>query len=164
MPGSTVVERTAARRPGLDLRRGVQRGLAEALVERAALLPAPDRYLIEGVFRDGRTIAELAALWGEDPEPGQTPRALRRRLHRLVARLRSPAFVLVAEQQERWEGPMARVGAACVLRGRSMREAAGELGMSIHTVRRHLDAIMALASAHGAGRELGRGVRQGVGR
>ncbi len=81
MLGSPVIDRIAARSPTLDLRRGYRRDLAQTLVDRAVYLPEPDRYLIEGVFRDGRSIADLAAMWKDRPEPGHTPRSLRRRLH-----------------------------------------------------------------------------------
>jgi DNA-directed RNA polymerase specialized sigma24 family protein len=154
MLGSPVVERTAARQSRLDLRRGIRREFAAALVERAAHLPEADRLLIEGVFRDGRSIAQIAEVWIKNPDPAYTPKSLRRRLHRLVERLRSPAFALVAQHRDRWNPPMARVATACVLQGRSLREAADSLGMSLHTVRRHLDAVTAIAEAFYGGHRL----------
>jgi DNA-directed RNA polymerase specialized sigma24 family protein len=147
MLGSPAVERTAARTPTLDLRRAFRRDLAQTLVERAAHLPEPDRYLIEGVFRDGRSIADLAAMWKDRPELGYTPRSLRRRLHRLVERLNSHRFMLVAEHRACWTPTRRRVATACVLHGLSLREAAETLGTSLHTVRRHFDAITTIADA-----------------
>lgn len=138
--------------PAVDLRKRVGREEALSLVERAALLPARDRYLIEGVFRDGRSIADLAAVYDGDAVPDRTSKALRRRLHRLVERLRSPAFLLVVHQRDRWSRPMARVGTACVIQGKTLREAAGSLGMSVHAVRRHHDAILAMAHGFQMGR------------
>lgn len=147
MLGSPIIDQQAARNPGLDLRRGFRRDMAQTLVERARHLPEPDRYLIEGVFRDGRSIAELAAMWGENPEPGRSPKSLRRRLHRLVDRLNSPRYLLVAEYRDRWAPTRRRVATACVLHGMSLREAADALGTSLHTVRRHFDAVVAIADA-----------------
>ena len=151
MLGSPVVERIQARPPSLDLRRGFRREVAEVLVERAELLPEPDRRLIEGVFRDGRSIREVAAVWGDPPGPGRDERTLRRRLHRLVRRLYSPEFLVVAQLRERWAPARRRVATACVLHGLSLREAAEALGMSMHTVRRQLDAVSAIVEAACAG-------------
>jgi DNA-directed RNA polymerase specialized sigma24 family protein len=147
MPGSPQIERKAAPAPALDLRRGFRRDVAQRLVERAAHLPAPDRCLVEGVFRDGRSIAELAELWPENPKSGRGARALRRRLHRLIERLNSPGFLLVAECRERWGPTRRRVATACILHGLSHREAADSLGISLHTVRRHFAAVIAITEA-----------------
>jgi len=147
MLGSPILDHTAARTPSLDLRRGVRRDFAERLVERAKHLAEPDRYLIEGVFRDGRSIAELSAMWGEHPERGRSPKALRRRLHRLVERLNSPRYLFVAEYRDRWAPTRRRVATACVLHGMSLREAAEALGTSLHTVRRHFDAVNEIVEA-----------------
>ncbi len=147
MPGTPIIDRTAAPTPALDLRRGFRRETAERLVERAAHLPQLDRYLVEGVFRDGRSIADLAAVWSDHPQPGRSAKSLRRRLHRLVERLDSPGFVLVAECRDRWAPTRRRVATACFLHGQSLRQAADSLGMSLHTVRRHFEAITAIAEA-----------------
>lgn len=147
MLGTPVIDQTAAPAPDLDLRRGFHRDLAQALVERAAHLPEPDRYLVEGVFRDGRSIAHLSAMWAPRPEPGRNPQSLRRRLHRLIARLSSHRFLVVAEHSDRWTPTRRRVATACVLHGMSLREASEALGVSLHTVRRHFEAVAAVADA-----------------
>lgn len=152
MLGSSVAERAAARKPHMDLRRGVRRDLAERMVEAAPYLAGPDRYLVEGVFRDGRSIAELAAAWGQSPPPRYAPRALRRRLHRVVERVHSPKFQMVVEWRGSWEPVRRRVATACVLHGLTFREAAESLGMSVHAVRRHFDAIEGVLGVIGAAR------------
>jgi len=151
MLGSPVVERAQATPPSLDLRRGFRRDLAETLVERAAHLPAHDRMLVEAVFREGRSISELSRLWGDPPPRGRSPRSLRRRLRKLVERLLSPGYVVVAQHLGRWSPGRRRVATACVLHGKSLREAAESLGMTLHSVRRHFEAVNAVVDAVSGG-------------
>lgn len=121
-----------------DLRRRRQRDMVEHLLDRAACLPPDDLALLRAVYADGRTAVELAALMRCDA------RALRRRIRRLVERLLSPRFLFVLRHRDGWSATRKRVATACVLHGRSLREAAAELRLSLHTVRRHLDAVNAL--------------------
>lgn len=121
-----------------DLRRRRRRDLVERLVDRAQWLPAEDRTLVESVYQDGRTVSDLASLLGANP------RTLRRRLRRLTRRLLSPQFVFVVAHRDRWPSTRRRVAEACVLHGRSLRETARELRLSLHCVRRHHDAVTAL--------------------
>lgn len=92
-------------------------------------------------------------------------RALRSRVRRVVRRMLTPEYQAVA----RWfaieklnagracgvSGAIGalrrRVGASCFLQGLSIREAARELGLSLHTVRRHRDAIAAMAEVAASG-------------
>ncbi|MCW5774943.1 MAG: hypothetical protein KIS87_00665 [Phycisphaeraceae bacterium] len=134
----------------LDLRRKRRRDQAEVALERARHLPPEDRVLVEAVFRDGRPVAELAALVAG--ETGATDRAarargLRRRIRRLTARILSHEYAFVAEQLADWSPTRRRVATACVLHGRSIRDAAAELRLSLHTVRRHRAAIAELMEA-----------------
>ena len=123
---------------GADLRRKHRRELVEAVLQASPYLPDQDRALLEAFYRDGRPVAELAAL------AGCTPRVIRRRIRTLVARVLSPRFAFVAHHEPRWSPTRRRVARACVLGGRSLREAADDLALSLHTVRRHHDAINAL--------------------
>lgn len=133
----------------LDLRRKHQRELIDRLVVRACSLPPTDRALIEAVFLRGKSVSSIAS--PELPNSAAT-RRLRRRLHILCRRLESPLFTLVLAQATRWSATRRKVATACVLHGRSIRHAAAELGLSLHTVRRNLDAIRALADAATHGR------------
>ncbi|MDQ7012964.1 MAG: hypothetical protein Q9O74_03600 [Planctomycetota bacterium] len=153
MLGSPTIDHLEAKSPALDLRRGFRRDVARTLVDRAVHLPEQDRYLIEGVFRDGRPISDLAQMWREHPGPGRAPRSLRRRLHRLVDRLLSPRFEVVAQLNHTWTPTRKRVATACVLHGLSTRRAAADLGISLHTVRRQVDAINAICDAVSGGRK-----------
>mgnify|MGYP003869508055 CR=1 FL=1 len=120
-----------------DLRRRRRRDHADQLVQRAAWLAPKDRALVEAVFRDGKTATDLARLTGE------SPRALRRRVRALAARLASPRYLFVVHHRDLWTTGRRRVGTACFIEGRSLRAAARDLGMSLHTVRRHTAAIEA---------------------
>lgn len=120
-----------------DLRRRRRRELCDQVLARAAWLEPSDRALLEAVYRDGRSAVELAQLTGDNP------RTLRRRIRRLVRRVLGPEFAFVAGRRERWTSSRRRVAEACILHGQSMRTAASELGVSLHTVRRHLAAIRA---------------------
>lgn len=128
-----------------DLRRRHARRVVEQLVAAAAALPDPERILIQTAYADGRPVTEIAKLRGEDP------RSLRRRIRTLVRRVLTPEFAYVALHRAAWPRTRRRVGELCVLEGRSLREAAEVLDVSLHAVRRHRDTIIALAEA-GAGR------------
>lgn len=124
-----------------DLRRRKRREQVERLLERAAWLPAGERELVETVYRDGRSVAELARAAGTDP------RRLSRRLRQAVRRMLSDEFAYVARHRERWPASRRRVATATCLHGLSMREASETLGMSLHTVRRHHQAVRTLVEA-----------------
>lgn len=134
-------------------RRRFRREQAERLLERAALLPDPDRVLLELVLREGRTMADVAAV------RGVSYHALRRHFGRLLRRLASDEFVFVARQLSPphggacpWGPIRRRVAEACVLRGLSMRQASRVLNLSLHTVRTHRHALSAMVeSVRGAG-------------
>lgn len=136
---SPPADRHAALDAGVeaDLRRRRRRDHTARLVERAVWLPPRDRALIEAVFHHGRTVTDLAKLTGD------SPRSLRRHVRQLAARLVSPRFLFVVHHRDLWTASRRRVGTACFIEGLSLRAAAGQLGMSLHTVRRHTDAIEA---------------------
>lgn len=123
--------------------------MIEQLVERAVHLPPDDRALIQAVYGDGKNVAEIARLAREDP------RSLRRRVRRIVKRLAAPEYAFVVLQASRWSRTRRRVAEVCILHGRSMRTAATELNLSLHTVRRHHDAVRALFDEYRAARRAG---------
>lgn len=127
-----------------DLRRRRRREMIDELVERAEWLPPADRWLIDAVYREGRRVAEVAAILGE------SPRSLRRRVRGVLDRVRSGRFAFVASQSRAWPALKRRVARACFIEGKSQREAAGELHLSLHAVRRQCAAIDALYEAAGA--------------
>lgn len=111
----------------------------ETVLSRADLLPAEtDAALLKAVYAKGEPIAELARLRRE--KPGQT----RRRLTALTRRLLSREFEFVVRHRASLIGHRRSVATLCFIHGCSMREAARELGLSFHAVRRHHVAIRAL--------------------
>jgi len=124
-----------------DLRRRRGRDLVAALVERAAYLPQDERELILAVYRDSRKIIEVAALLNEPP------RRLRTRVRKLVKRLLDPRFAFVARNREHWPRTRRRVGTMRILFGRTMRQTATDLGLTLHQIRQHEAAIHALHEA-----------------
>jgi len=127
-----------------DLRRRVPRDLAELLVARAEHLLPEDQALITAVYQDNLTAAQVAQL------KGCPARTIRRRLRVLIQRLLSPRYQFVASRLDRWPPTRKRVARACVLQGHTLRAAAESLGVSLHTVRRHMDAVAAQHEALGA--------------
>ena len=108
---------------------------------RSEWLLAEDRALIRALYRENMTAAQVAEL------RGTSARAVRRRAHTLVQRLLSPRYEFVARRREKWGPTRARVAVACVLQGRTLRGAAEHLKLSLHTVRRHMDAVAAQQEA-----------------
>lgn len=134
--------RGAERATDYDLRRRQDfAATAEAVLARADLLTEEDAALVRSVFGRGMTLTELARA------AGRRPHTVSSRLRRITARMRTPTFVFVAHYRDAWAPPMRAVATACILEGRPVREAAAHLKMSVAAVRRHRDAVLALAAA-----------------
>jgi DNA-directed RNA polymerase specialized sigma24 family protein len=125
----------------IDLRRRLRRELADLIVQRSQALPPADSTLLQSIYGDGRSISSLAPMLGCDV------RKLRRRVHRLVSRISSPEFIFVMSHRHRWTASRRRVAEACFVRGLSIKQAAAELSLTYHTVRRHFEALRALVQA-----------------
>lgn len=122
----------------LDLRRSLHREHAEVIIARAACLPPQDRALVESVYDEGMTVARLAGLRNE------CPRALRRRLRRVIARVLSPRFAFVMRERDAWPATRRKVATSVVLHGVSMRRAATLLKCSFHTIRKEMQKVDAI--------------------
>lgn len=122
----------------LDLRTRPRLDRQDLILMRAEWLLPGDRALLEAVFRRGQTIRELSPLLAM-PE-----RTLRLRLHRLVDRVLSDRFAYAIRHLARWTGVRRRIATCCILHGLALRAGAKAAGVSIHTARRHLDAIDAM--------------------
>ncbi len=120
-----------------DLRKRIDRSQADQIVARAAFLPHPDRVLIEAYFLHGRTVKDIAL--GSETQT----RRVSRRLRRLALRVLSDRFTFVLQRMDSWTPSRRKVAAAMMLGGKSMREAAETLHMTLYSVRRHHDAICA---------------------
>lgn len=147
--------RLAARRV-VDLRRRNDPNAAALLCERARHLPRAERALIESVYRDGRSLSELAGVPGVSAEQARIgARRLARRIKAIVRRMTSPLFVFVVSRLERaaelgatdaWPPPRRRVAELVVLHGESVKSAARSSGLTVHAARAHLRAIEAMCA------------------
>ncbi len=156
--------------PAPDLRKRLRREFTARLLERAVWLPTPDRTLIEAVYRDHKKVADIARLLDADP------RLLRRRVRSIARRVLSNKFMFVvgrlidsnptrpAHAQEaddeprkpvrRWSHERRRVAEECILNGRSIREAARALHLSLYAVRTHRQAVDVIFSSEESRRSL----------
>lgn len=117
------------------------RALAESVLNRSEWLSPSDRQLLRSIYADGHPVARLA------PMLHVGKRSLRRRIERLLERVNSRRFAYVAARHARWPSTRRRIAASMVLEGRSLRETAESMGMSLYNVRRHYEAINALFEA-----------------
>lgn len=122
----------------IDLRHRAFRERAEDQVALAEWLHPTERALIESVFDRGMTVSQLALMSGDDP------RLLQRRLRRLLRRMNSREFREVIRRADTWPVTRRRVAQACILQGLTLRGAAEQLRLSIHTVREQLAIIRAV--------------------
>lgn len=121
-----------------DLRRRRTRELAEIVVDHARELMPDDRAVLHAIYRDGMSARDVADLRREPP------RRLRHRVRRLVERVLSDRFLFVLRFRNDWPQRRRRIAKACVLEGRSMRDGARHLQITLHVVRREMDVINAL--------------------
>ena len=124
-----------------DLRRRRTRGVAERLVAAAELATPSERALILSIYRDGLSARRVAELRHEPA------RAVRARLRKVSARLLSARFAFVAQRRNGWPAGRRTIATACVLHGMTLREAAAELGLTFHAVRREMNIVNALFDA-----------------
>lgn len=132
-----TVEALLARRTD---RRSTRTGVPSPrrLIERSIHLPPEDQALVRAIYAEGlplRVVAELR---------GQSPRACRESLARLVRRLCSPAFLLAADPRGLLTRRQAAVARACFVEGLTMRLAAVRLRTSLHIVRSERARVLAM--------------------
>lgn len=148
-----VLRQRAPAAPGKRSSRTLDAGhtarLAEgaANVERVLLLsshlPDPQRALLEAIYREGVSPLAIARLRGG----ASTSRAVRREAALLVKRVTSPVFAVAVTHAGSWPPLRAGVARRCIIAGMSLRDSAGELGVSIHTVRSEVSRIRAITEA-----------------
>lgn len=133
--------------PGPDLRHGPGRLEAGRILQLLDALPEADAALLRAYYADGRPAAELASL-GALPDD---PRQVRARIRRLTTRVLSPLFAFVVAHRRAWPPTRRRVASLCFIDGRSLRQVAAALRLSLHAVRAHRRAVVELYhAAHGA--------------
>jgi len=123
-----------------DARRRLERRReSDRLVELAAALAPPDRTLVEAVYRDGRSIGDLARLM-------KLPRrTLHSRVDALLRRLNDPLFQFVATKGELLPKPCQAVARRVICEGQSQREAARSSRLTLHAVRKILTTTKGFA-------------------
>jgi DNA-directed RNA polymerase specialized sigma24 family protein len=125
----------------LDLRRKRDSGFSDRMVRRACWLEADDRELVLAMFERGHSAKAIGSMLG------QPARVVRKRLRLLVARLSDPRVAYVVAHHNTWGRSRKLVARELFLNGHSMREVSQMLNLSLHTVRKHRNAIEAMTQA-----------------
>lgn len=118
---------------------------------RLEYLSEEERAILRSVIVDQRAVKDIA------PLTGHSARVVRRRVNRAILRVLGPRFAFVLERRGSWTPTRRHVATLCFINGRSVRDAAQELGVSLHAVRRHREAIEALFSDESTGPRDSRG-------
>ena len=121
----------------------LNRATIEQILQRAAWLDEADRKLIEQVYEHGTSPTDLAKM------TGQRPYRLHRRVRRLVRRLRRPLFVFVIQNHLQWPALRRDFGVRFFLKRESLATIARRSNVSLHRVRREIDAVRVLAEREG---------------
>lgn len=127
----------------LDLRRKREGDFSDTMVRRAHWLEPDDRELVLAMFQRDQSASEIALLSNEDP------RNIRRRLKHLIARLNDPTVAYVVAHHKQWPRTRRAIARELYIRGRTMRQASERFRMSLHSVRKHRDAIETMCQAQG---------------
>lgn len=135
-PGGFLGARKGSRTSSVVTNPAVER--IQTVVRLCEWLPPRERELVRAVYGDGRSISAVARLMDADPTH------LRRVLARVAARVTSPEYAFVVLNREKWPEARRRVASACWVDGRSVRETARALGLSMHKVRVEREAVRAL--------------------
>lgn len=114
-----------------------QRADVDRLVRLADHLPPGERAIILGVYEAGLGATQLGHLMDANP------RTIRRRLRGIERRVRDPIFAFVLAHRSQWTAERRRVAESRWLHGRSIRDITRATGVSLHRVRRHVDAVQA---------------------
>ncbi|HWB19523.1 MAG TPA: hypothetical protein VG711_04415 [Phycisphaerales bacterium] len=123
-----------------------RREMIEQLLQLADFLKPSDRALMRGIFGSGMSPQDMAAAME------QQTRQVRARVRKLLRHLAKPVYRFVAREHASWPNYRKSVARAVVLQRISQREAARELGITLHRVRRELDRIRGIVDdALGAG-------------
>ncbi|MEZ6164220.1 MAG: hypothetical protein R3B67_07265 [Phycisphaerales bacterium] len=125
----------------IDLRRKQPGATISRLIRRAQWLSGPDRELFLAYYEQGLCATRIGVMLGMDP------RSVRRSIRQMTARLNDPRAAYVAAHCNAWGRSRGAIARELFLRGRSMREVSQKLGISLHCVRKHRDAIEAMSIA-----------------
>ncbi len=115
-----------------------RRDLSDLVARRAIHLPEADRALLAAAMDRQVPIRDLAAMTGRDH------RYVRNRVRQLTRRILSERFAFVVRNQDSLSGARRRIAIACILHGRSIKDAAAATGTTEYNVRKQMDAIQLL--------------------
>jgi len=115
----------------------------ERVLDLAEHLEPSDRALLSAIYERGMTATAFAEA------AGQKARTVRYRVRKLLDRVSSPGYRAIVAQREAWPRERQRVAEAVFLAGRTQRDAAKRLGMSLHQVRTEIERIRGLIEANG---------------
>lgn len=114
-----------------------QRSDDDWVLHRALFLTPSDRAIVEGFYDKGMSAVQIARLM--DVHPG----TVRRRTRQLIRHLRSPMFGFILAQRGEWSRRRRTVAEMHLLQRRPLRDTARRAKLTIHIVRREVDAIRA---------------------
>lgn len=132
---------------GDAVRRGKRHAqVAEVLGRLGEGLSSEEYALLKAVYVDGQSMADLARL------RGVAGFKVRSRVREIVTRMMSREFGFVVRSRRlshprAWTLTRRNVGEACFLRGLSCKQAALALNMTLYSVRRHRECIVALCES-----------------
>lgn len=118
-----------------------RRAYAERLLHLAEHLPPDERALVEAVYRDGRSTAELARL------AGVPVRHFQRKLNKIMGRVGDPLFLFTVTRLDTLPPEIRPVARRAVLHGRTQRDTAHATGQSLHQVRKALERLRGMCDA-----------------
>ena len=126
---------------GVDLRRRRDADLSRRIARRAHWLDKHDREITLAYFERGLTASQISEMSNEDA------RHIRKRLREIVLRLEDPRCAYVVANRNAWTPKRRAIAEDLFLRGRSMRDVSKTHKTSLHMIRKHRDAIDAMAQA-----------------
>jgi DNA-directed RNA polymerase specialized sigma24 family protein len=129
---------------GTDLRKRAKPDVRDLLITRMEHVAAEEQAVIRAIYLEGMSAVELGRLKGENP------RYVRRRARRIASRVLSGEFIFVLRSRELWPPTRRRIATEVFVHGRSLRETAERLRMSLHSVRRHHEIVLAMYQTLGA--------------
>lgn len=107
----------------------------------ASHLSAPERDLLIAIYREGLSIRTVAQLQSIDHWE------LRRRVARLIKRLSTPTYLVAAQLPDDLDPTCRAVARECFIEGRTVRDAAARLNLTLYSVRRERTRAIAIAQA-----------------
>jgi len=120
------------------------RAEVEEILRLAGHLNAAEHSLMMAVYNDGMPLVRLSRLLGNKDRG-----TVARRVRRALARLANPNFGKVLLKPAHWSPLRQAVAERIWLFGDSQRKTARELGLTLHGVRRHAQAITAWLNEDG---------------